>query len=231
MFPGDFTSVFISSSTPEDYTNITWGLNQPAFPVNIAETTTSCGSTTETASGGVSYSWNGGDSPSSATNTFHHSGRYIVTVKDAGGCSASVSKQVDVHSAPALTVKGNLTGCGSVTATAGADGAISYQWDGGDTPNSAANTFHTSGKYTVIVTDAYKCRASMPINVIINQPVVPTINITASPSGQVCSGVPVTYTASFFQMIGVHPELNWLKNGTPVGSGSNLYRNRSGKWR
>lgn len=215
MFPGDFKSVDITSTTPEDYTNITWGLNQPAFQVNITETASSCGSTTETASGGVSYSWSGGDSPSSATNTFHASGRYIVTVKGAGGCSASVSKQIDVHVTTKLTIKGNLTGCGSVTDTAFVDGGASYQWDGGDTPNSAANTFHTSGRYTAIVTDVYQCQASVSINVIVNPIIVPTVSITASPSGQICSGVPVTYTASFSNG-GDSPELNWLKNGTPV---------------
>ncbi len=222
MFPGDFTNVVITSTTPEDYTNITWGLNQPAFPVYVTETAASCGSTTITASGGVSYSWSGGDSPSSATNTFHASGRYIVTVKAAGGCSASVSKQIDVHVPPTLTVKGNLTGCGTVTATAFAKSAVSYQWTGGDTPNSADNTFHTSGRYIVIVTDANQCRASAPIDVIVNQPVFPAINITASPSGQICSGVPVTYTATFSNG-GDSPELNWLKNGVPVGWSGKTY--------
>ncbi|WP_184547056.1 gliding motility-associated C-terminal domain-containing protein [Mucilaginibacter sp. FT3.2] len=217
MFPGDFKSVVITSTTPEDYTNITWGLSQPAFLVNIT-TASFCGSTTATASGGVSYIWNGGDSRSSATNTFHASGRYIVTVKNAGGCSASVSKQIDVHVPAALTVKGNLTGCGSVTATAFVDGAVSYQWDGGDTPNNAGNTFRTSGRYTVMATDAYQCRASRLVDVIVNQPVVPVVNITASLSGQICSGVPVTYSVSFLNG-GDSPELNWLKNGTPVGAG------------
>ncbi len=219
MFPGSFKSVVITSTTPEDYTNITWGLGVPAFAVNITETASPCGSTTATASGGLSYKWNGGDSPSSATNTFHTSGRYIVTVKDASGCSVSASKQIDVRSSPTLSVKGNFTGCGSVTATAIADSAVSYLWDGGDTPNSAVNTFHTSGLYTVIVTDAHQCRASRGVDVTINKTVGPAINITASPSGPICSGVPVTYSASFSNG-GDSPEINWLKNGISVGPGN-----------
>jgi gliding motility-associated-like protein len=218
MFPGDFKSVVIASTTPEDYTNITWGLSQPTFQVNITETASSCGSTTAVASGGVSYVWNGGDSPTNATNTFHVSGRYIVTVKNADGCSASVSQQINVHTAPELTVKGNLTGCGSVTATAFANDAVSYRWDGGDTPGSAGNTFHTSGRYKVTVIDAYQCQASLTVDIIVNQTVVPAINITALPSGQICSGVPVTYSASFSNE-GASPTLSWLKNGVPVASG------------
>jgi len=224
MFPGDFKNVVIASTTPEDYTNITWGLSQPAFSVNITETASSCGSTTAIASGGVSYVWNGGDSPANATNTFRASGRYIVTVKNADGCSASVSKQINVHTAPVLTVKGNLTGCGSVTATAFADDAVSYRWDGGDTPGSAGNTFHTSGRYKVTVIDAYQCQAFLTVDIIVNQTVVPTINITALPAGQICSGIPVTYSASFSNE-GASPTLSWLKNGVPVASGKTYTTN------
>ncbi|WP_344757811.1 gliding motility-associated C-terminal domain-containing protein [Mucilaginibacter dorajii] len=218
MFPGNSKNVVITSTTPEDYTNITWGLSLPAFPVNITETASSCGSTTVTASGGTSYIWNGGDNRYSATNTFHTNGQYIVTAKNADGCSVSVSKQIDVHVSPTVTVKGNLTGCGSVTATASVDNAVSYQWNGGNTPNSASNTFRASGRYTVIVTDMYQCQATRWIDVIVNKPVVPVINITASPSGQICSGIPVTYSASISNG-GDSPELSWLKNGTPVGAG------------
>lgn len=218
MFPGDFKGVTITSTTPEDYTNITWGLNQPPFAVNITETASSCGSTTVTAGGGLSYIWNGGDTPNSAVNTFHTSGRYIVTVKNADGCTASVSKQIEIHTGPAITVNGNLTDCGSVTATAFAANAVSYLWDGGDTPNKAVNTFHTRGRYKVTVTDNYGCQASVFRDIIVNETVVPTINITALPAGPVCSGVPITYTASTSNG-GASPTLSWLKNGVAVASG------------
>jgi gliding motility-associated-like protein len=218
MFPGDFKGVTITSTTPEDYTNITWGLNKPPFTVNITEMASSCGSTTVTASGGLSYTWNGGDTPNSAVNTFHTSSRYIVTVKNADGCTASVSKQIDIHTGPAITVNGNLTDCGSVTATAFADNAVSYLWDGGDTPNKAANTFHTRGRYKVTVTDTYGCQASVFRDIIVNETVLPTVNITASPAGPVCSGVPITYTASTSNG-GASPTLSWLKNGVAVASG------------
>lgn len=218
MFPGDFKNVVISSTTPEDYTNITWGLSPPAFQVDITENTTACGSTTVTATGGQSYHWNGGDNPDNATNTFHISGSYIVTVKNADGCSVSVSKQIDVHTASPVKVNGNLTGCESVTGTAFAKDALSYRWDGGDTPNTAVNTFHTSGRYKVTATDIYQCEASLSVDVIVGQTVTPAINITVSPSGQVCSGTPVTYTASFSNG-GASPVLTWLKNGAPAASG------------
>jgi gliding motility-associated-like protein len=220
MFPGDFNSVIVSSTMEEEYTNITWGLSPSAFQIDINQNTATCASTTVTASapGAVSYHWDGGDNPNAATNTFHTSKRYTVTVQNADGCSASTSKQIDIHIPQTPTVSGNLTGCGSVTGTAFVPDALSYHWDGGDTPNSAVNTFHTSGRYKVTATDSYQCQTSLDVNVIVGEPVLPTITISPSLSGPVCFGTPVTYTASVTNG-GALPVLSWLKNGTPVASG------------
>ncbi|RZK01250.1 MAG: hypothetical protein EOO43_24855, partial [Flavobacterium sp.] len=49
MFPGDFDCVAVNSTTPENYTNITWGLRPPPFPINITETK-GCNEATLTAS-------------------------------------------------------------------------------------------------------------------------------------------------------------------------------------
>lgn len=97
MFPGEFTCVTINSSTPENYTNLTWGIRPQPFTVNITDKSSTCGSTTVTASGGVTYKWDGGDTPNQATNTFHQSGTYLVTVTNAAGCVTSASKTVVVN--------------------------------------------------------------------------------------------------------------------------------------
>ena len=123
-----------------------------------------------------------------------------------------------MHTAPVVKVTGNLTGCGSVTNTAFAENAVSYKWDGGDTPNSDVNTFHTSRKYKVTVTDIYQCQSSLSVDVIVGEPVTPAISITVSPSGPICPGTPVTYTASPSNG-GASPVLTWLKNGVQVASG------------
>ena len=157
MFPGDFDCVTVNSTTPENYTNITWGLRPPPFPITISETS-ACNATTLTASGGVAYQWNGGETPTSATNKFTTPGTYIVTVTDASGCKTFASKQVSFL--PSLAdVTGNKTGCNMVTLTA--TGGITYQWNGGNTPHQATNTFTTSGNYSVIVTDANGCTTSI----------------------------------------------------------------------
>lgn len=97
VFPGDFDCVTIYSSTPENYTNLTWGLNPPHFEIEISGDTIACGSTTLTASGGVSYQWNGGNTPQSPSNTFQQSGNYAVTATDANGCTAVANVSVTIH--------------------------------------------------------------------------------------------------------------------------------------
>lgn len=96
LFPGTFTCLTIFSDTPEYYTNITWGLQPPIFPVKITEDSKSCGSTVLTASGGTSYRWSGGKTPANATNTFEESGVYSVTATDANRCTSIALKVVNV---------------------------------------------------------------------------------------------------------------------------------------
>lgn len=96
MFPGNFDCVEIFSTTPEYYTNITWGLNPPLFPVSILGDSLACSSATLTAYGGNLYSWSGGESPNSATNTFNNSGTYFLTVTDNSGCTVITSQTIEI---------------------------------------------------------------------------------------------------------------------------------------
>jgi len=167
MFPGDFNCVTVHSTTPENYTNLTWGLKPQPFQVDVTETANSCGTAVLTASGGSTYQWDDGDTPTSATNTFHQSGTYVVTATSVDGCKASVAKTITVNPiAQSLTVSGNRTGCGSVTLTV--SGGSNYRWDGGDAPTSATNTFSQSGIYTVTSGNA-PCTGSATVTVNVNE--------------------------------------------------------------
>lgn len=64
---------------------------------SVSGETSGCGSVRLTASGGVSYSWNGGVSPVTASNTFLSGGTYTVTVTDINGCTATASVVVSVN--------------------------------------------------------------------------------------------------------------------------------------
>jgi gliding motility-associated-like protein len=109
VFPGDFDCVTIYSSTPENYTNLTWGLNPPLFPVTLNGDLLECDSTTIVASGGSSYEWSGGLYPDASSNTFVETGSYFLTVTDDIGCEVvtSVDIQLDTLCTDCL---GNIGG-------------------------------------------------------------------------------------------------------------------------
>jgi gliding motility-associated-like protein len=183
MFPGSFSCVTINSSTPEFYTNITWGLRPPPFNINITETSNSCGSDVLTADGGINYLWNGGDTPNQPTNTFHQSGTYIVTVTNATGCTTSTSKTITVNTMPSAAIAETTDACGDVMLTA--SGGTSYLWNGGDTPNQAANVFHQSGTYQVTVTNAGGCSSTISKTVVVNPSIAPAITEVSNTCGNV----------------------------------------------
>ncbi|MBK8472460.1 MAG: PKD domain-containing protein [Sphingobacteriales bacterium] len=76
----------------------------------ISGTATACDMVQLTASGGASYVWNGGASPSTAINTFSASGTYTVTVTGSNGCTASASQVVTVNANPSLSLAASCSG-------------------------------------------------------------------------------------------------------------------------
>jgi hypothetical protein len=114
------------------------------------------------------------------------SGSYTVTVTNAEGCTAATSTNVTVNSFPTAGITGTTTACGSVTLTA--NGGTGYSWSGGNTPNTAFNTFTTSSTYTVTVTNAAGCTATTSAVVTVNS--LPTAGITGTTTG--CGSVTLT---------------------------------------
>lgn len=176
--------------------------------VSIAGNITGCSIVTLTAAGGVSYQWNGGLTPNQATNTFTTSGTYIVTVTNAEGCSATMSKTVMIG-AGQTNITGNNVGCNSVMLTA--TGGVNYNWDGGLTPNQAKNTFTTSGTYNVTITDVNGCITTLSKTVTVNTNSLPTLQITASKLS-ICEGDEITFKPSYSNA-GDSPSFKWFKNG------------------
>jgi gliding motility-associated-like protein len=150
-FPGNFDCVTIYSNTTENWTNLTWGLNPPLFPVTITENYNTCGIANYTASGGTAYSWTGGLTPNQATNTFNSSGTYFLTVTDQNGCQVNTSQQVTVNqNVTNLFPTDTISACGSsYTLDAGA-GYSNYQWNTGSSSQTIDAT--NSGWYYCTVT-------------------------------------------------------------------------------
>ena len=145
---------------------------------------------TLTAAGGVSYSWDTGNTgnPESVSPTLTTS--YVVTGTDANGCVNTATATVTVNPLPTITVN-SPTICDGETATLTAAGGVSYSWDTGNTgnPESVSPTVTTS--YVVTGTDANGCVNTATANVTLNP--LPTITVN---SPTICDGETATLTAA-----------------------------------
>ena len=175
------------------HTTVSKTLNVEALPtIAVSGTKTICAgqSTTLTASGGVSYLWDNGETGNSITVTPAASQSYVVTVTNAMGCSSSLVTNVTVNSLPGIVFSGNNTVCAGATATLTASGASSYEWSNGS--HTASISVTTPGYYKVTATNALNCSATDSIYVTVNAN--PVVQISGS--NYVCAGGIATLTAS-----------------------------------
>ena len=82
------------------------------------------------------------------------------------------------------------------------------------------------GSYTYEITsiEVYGCTSNFQdkiANFDVNSNLPASVSIAADPSGAICSGTPVTYTAT--PINGGTPEYQWYKGSTPVGLNSETY--------
>ncbi|MEI7596160.1 MAG: T9SS type A sorting domain-containing protein [Bacteroidota bacterium] len=129
--------------------------------------------TTLTATGGTTYSWNIGPSTAAITVAPSYASVYIVTVSN-GACSATDAVIVDVWKSPnpKITPSVPMAFCPGLNNTVTLDAGIGfdhYNWSNGDITQST--TISTVGSYTVTVTDSNNCTGNaIPFN-IVNAPV------------------------------------------------------------
>lgn len=209
-----------SSNSCSSYSNVLEIEITTPPTVNINGSTSGCSSAILTATGGIIYQWSGGLTPNQAANTFTTSGTYTVTVTNVEGCSTTLSKTITIG-AGQTNIAGNTTGCNSVTLTA--SGGVTYQWDGGSTPNQATNTFTNSGTYNVTITDVNGCITTLQKTVTVNPNTVPSLNITASTTN-ICAGGVVRFTPTYTNA-GTNPTFKWFKNSAQVSTAENYNAN------
>ncbi len=109
----------------------------------------------------------------------------------------------------------------------------SYQWKlnganvGSNTPTYTNAALTNGNNVTCVLTSNATCATGSPatsntINMTVN-PVLPvSVSIASSPSGAICSGTSVTFTATPANG-GTTPVYQWLLNGSNVGSNSTTY--------
>ena len=137
--------------------------------------------------------------------------------------------------APQVSVSANQTNIctGSTvnfTATPVNGGTPAYQWKkNGNTVgnNSAAytdNSLNNNDSVWVIITSTLSCASpatatSNKVYITVSSGITPTVTITASPSGAICTGTQVSFTATGTGG-GSSPVYTWLLNGASVASGT-----------
>ncbi len=124
---------------------------------------------------------------------------------------------VTVNSLPAATITpgGPTSFCTGDSLILSANTESDYLWS--TTAATQSITVKQNGSYTVTVTDANGCTAaSPPVTVTVNTTLVPSISITATPSGPVCAGASITFHSTSTGQ-GNSPVYEWLVNGVNTG--------------
>lgn len=189
--------------------------------------------TVASVAGGTStYSYSIDNGAYSASNTFGGltSGTHTLSVKDANGCTFSVTANVGVIAGiTSATVNATTASCGTangsatVTAVTGGVPTYSYSFDNGAFSTSSTVGSLTAGSHTVVVKDANTCTLTVPFTVLsLGNPstsITNTINVScfggangsftvATPTGG--AGAPFTYSIT-------SPSI--VSNGTGIFTG------------
>ncbi|MBI5914959.1 MAG: T9SS type A sorting domain-containing protein [Bacteroidetes bacterium] len=162
--------------------------NCVGFGVSMASTNPSCngssdGTATATVAGGTgpyTFLWSNGQTTATATGLA--AGSYTVSATDDNGCEATGNVTLTAPAALNLTVQQTNVAChGEATGTASVDvtgGTAGYDFDWSNGASGASQTDLAAGSYTVSVTDANGCTASVQVN--ISEPPALTGNVTAA---------------------------------------------------
>ncbi len=191
------------------------------FGLNFTSANPSChggtnGSATANPTGGTSpftFLWSNGET--TATISSLGAGNFTVTITDENGCEATGN--VTMTAPPALNLSiaqqtnvncnGAATGAATASASGGSPG-YDFSWSNG--ASGASQTGLAAGTYTVTVTDANDCTASIQVN--ISQP--PALAGTVTATGETAVGAN-NGTASTSMSGGVAPyDFEWNNSAT-----------------
>src|SRR5690554_2620201 len=134
-------------------------------------------STTLTASGGIDYLWNTGETTSEITVSPLVTTTYEVLVTDANGCENSATVKVIVNPLPLADAGEDVAICIGESTTLTASGGIDYLWNTGDTTSEITVSPLVATTYEVLVTDANGCENTATVTVTVNPLITPEFNL------------------------------------------------------
>ncbi|HWB64995.1 MAG TPA: gliding motility-associated C-terminal domain-containing protein, partial [Chitinophagales bacterium] len=153
---------------------------------------------TLTASGALGYLWSTTETTASITVSPGTPTTYSVTGADANTCTASASVNVDVHSAPVVSVTPAAAQiCAGQSIIIVANGAYSYVWSTGDTTVDITKNPTVATVYDVTGTDVYGCTGTASANITM----YPAVTFTGAVTNVLCNSgsdgeVDLTITAA-----------------------------------
>ena len=168
----------------------TISVNSPAICAGIT--------TTLTATGANTYTWNTGATSTSITSSPTVTTTYTVSGTDANNCTNTGTTVVSINSTPTLSISGVSAICLNGTTTLTANGATTYTWSPASGLNSISGTSVVANPIistTYTLTGSNGCVNTTVTTVTVNP--LPTFSVSSS---TVCAGSTATLTA----------------NGTPV---------------
>src|SRR5690554_1390764 len=149
-------------------------------------------STTLSASGGVEYLWNTGDTTSEITVSPLTTTTYEVLVTDANGCENTATVTVTVHPLPLADAGEDVAICIGESTTLSASGGVEYLWNTGDTTSEITVSPLVTTTYEVLVTDANGCQNTAEVTVTVH----PLPLADAGEDVAICIGESTTLLAS-----------------------------------
>lgn len=163
-----------------------------ALPPVSANSPSVCagGTTTLTATGANTYTWNAAYIAASITVGPTASTAYTLEGTDLNGCLNSFTTQVTVNALPAVSANAPSV-CAGGTTTLTATGATTYTWSTAQAATSITVSPTANTVYTVTGTDGNGCVNSFTTQVTMSAAPVITVN-----SSTICSGTTATLTAS-----------------------------------
>ncbi|WP_369994785.1 Ig-like domain-containing protein [Winogradskyella sp.] len=155
----------------------------PEVVADAGEDVTICSgeSVTLSATGGITYTWDTGDSGANLTVSPTVTTTYTVTVEDAYGYTDSDSVIVMVNATPNLTITEDVTIVEGESIQLVANGATEYLWSTGEVSNSITVSPSQTTTYTVTGTTE-TCSAQAQVTITVEGP----LEVDAGEDRHVC---------------------------------------------
>lgn len=177
------------------------------------------------ANGGTSYSWTGPggftsnvQNPSIPNAQVSASGQYNVIVTDANTCTNTAVANVEVDPQPVANIQTNSPICINNVLMLSGLGGVSYAWTGpngffstAQSPTINANSVAYTGNYSLTVTDAKGCTATIAQQATVNP--LPSVSLTSDVT-KGCPPLCVNYTCQASPSIATY---NWTMGDGSTG--------------